>query len=428
MDKIIITGMSLAVPVLLLFFSIQGTEEPGKSSILSGLENLGGPFQLLGGLVFLVGVGLVVNGVITSCLDALLIKIYQERRQLEPADKLLAEIDKLPLSYPVKIQLKWLVLHNETQKFTAFKFLLKHGFEIGVCGLILLSILGYFGQVYYLLDLTSHFKLQYLIGGIIGLCYFIFKRRKPWVIVSLICILINLAEIAPWYWPNPAIATAVQSSIPLKVLQSNLLFHNQQYEKLLTFVRAETPDIAAFMEVKEKWKEQLETLRDILPYAVFKGELALYSSLPLERVYERSLDSGKRGVLAQTSFQGNTLSIVLVHPNIPLSKNLFNSRNKQLKAVADYVAPLKNPAIVLGDFNISLWSPIYKNFVKNAQIKNARSGFGIMPTWPTHKPLLYIPIDHCFVNREIQVLNTRKGPNIGSDHLPLVTDLGVLKE
>ncbi len=428
MDKLIITGMTVTIPALLLFFSIQGTGKVGNSAIWSGLQNLGGPFKLLGGLFFLVGVGLVVNGLITYCIDTVGIKIYQKRRQLEPADKLLAEIDKLPLSYPLKIQLKWLVLHNETPKLTPLKFLVRHGFKVGVCGLVLLSIMGYLGQFSYLLDLTSHFKLQYLIGGIIGLFYFAFKRRKAWIIVSLICILINFAEIAPWYWPNPAIATPVQSSIPLKVLQSNLLFQNKHYEKLLSFVRQETPDIAAFMEIKGEWNQQLETLRDILPYAVLKGDTALYSSLPLERVYEGSLDSEKRGVVAQISLPEKVLTIVLAHTHIPVSKNLFKKRNQQLEAIADYVAPLNNPALVLGDFNISLWSPIYRKFVKNSNLQNARSGFGIMPTWPTPNPLLSIPIDHCFVNREIQVLKTRKGPNIGSDHLPLVTDLGVLKE
>ncbi|MCT7985375.1 endonuclease/exonuclease/phosphatase family protein [Laspinema sp. A4] len=420
--------MTIAVPALLLFFSIHSTGKTGNSAIWSGLQNLGGPFKLLGGLLFLVGVGLVVNAVINGCIDTFLIKIYQKRRQLEPADKLLAEIDQFPLSYPLKIQIKWVILHNETPKLTIVNFLGMDSFKLGVCGLICLSIMGYLGQVSYLLDLTSHFKLQYLIGGIIGLFYFAFKRRKPWIIVSLICILLNLAEIAPWYWPNPAIATPVQSSIPLKVLQSNLLFQNKNYEKLLKFVRQETPDIAAFMEVKGEWNAQLETLRDILPYAVLKGDIALYSSLPLKRVYEGSLDSEKRGVVAQISLPEKVLTILLAHTQIPVSKNLFKKRNQQLEAIADYVAPLNNPALVLGDFNISLWSPIYRKFVKNSNLQNARSGFGIMPTWPTPNPLLSIPIDHCFVNREIQVLNTRKGPNIGSDHLPLVTDLGVLKE
>jgi endonuclease/exonuclease/phosphatase (EEP) superfamily protein YafD len=62
-------------------------------------------------------------------------------------------------------------------------------------------------------------------------------------------------------------------------------------------------------------------------------------------------------------------------------------------------------------------------------------GLGIHPTWPTPgtyrrlpkllTPLLAIPIDHCLVSHDITVSNLYVGPNIGSDHLPLVADLHI---
>jgi endonuclease/exonuclease/phosphatase (EEP) superfamily protein YafD len=70
-----------------------------------------------------------------------------------------------------------------------------------------------------------------------------------------------------------------------------------------------------------------------------------------------------------------------------------------------------------------MWSPFYKNMVKTGNLRNARSGFGILPTWPTFLPLAYIPIDHFLVSKEIGVLKIRTGRNVGSDHLPLITDL-----
>jgi endonuclease/exonuclease/phosphatase family metal-dependent hydrolase len=44
-------------------------------------------------------------------------------------------------------------------------------------------------------------------------------------------------------------------------------------------------------------------------------------------------------------------------------------------------------------------------------------------TWPTFRPLAYIPIAHFLVSKEIGVLKIRAGRNVGSDHLPLITDL-----
>ncbi|MFS8120585.1 MAG: endonuclease/exonuclease/phosphatase family protein [Microcoleus sp.] len=78
---------------------------------------------------------------------------------------------------------------------------------------------------------------------------------------------------------------------------------------------------------------------------------------------------------------------------------------------------------MIGDFTTTMWSPFYKNMVKTGKLHNARSGFGILPTWPTFMPPGYIPIDHFLVSKEIGVLNIHTGPKVGSDHLPLITDL-----
>ncbi len=37
--------------------------------------------------------------------------------------------------------------------------------------------------------------------------------------------------------------------------------------------------------------------------------------------------------------------------------------------------------------------------------------------------LAYIPIDHFVLSKEIGVLKIHTGRNVGSDHLPLITDL-----
>jgi endonuclease/exonuclease/phosphatase (EEP) superfamily protein YafD len=77
---------------------------------------------------------------------------------------------------------------------------------------------------------------------------------------------------------------------------------------------------------------------------------------------------------------------------------------------------------VLGDLNMTVWSPYYKSFVEKTKLHNTRTGFGILPTWPAQSPLLFIPLDHCLVSEDIKVLHTRTGRNVGSDHLPLITD------
>jgi endonuclease/exonuclease/phosphatase (EEP) superfamily protein YafD len=77
----------------------------------------------------------------------------------------------------------------------------------------------------------------------------------------------------------------------------------------------------------------------------------------------------------------------------------------------------------MGDLNMSMWSPYYRQFIRSTGMRNTRQGYGVQPSWPVDAPLLPIPIDHCLISRGFQVLNNRIGSDIGSDHYPLIVDL-----
>jgi len=49
-------------------------------------------------------------------------------------------------------------------------------------------------------------------------------------------------------------------------------------------------------------------------------------------------------------------------------------------------------------------------------------------SWPTWSSLLRVPLDNCLVSSRVVVTAHRDGPDIGSDHRPLVVDLGVTKQ
>ncbi|HEY9615185.1 endonuclease/exonuclease/phosphatase family protein, partial [Allocoleopsis sp.] len=204
--------------------------------------------------------------------------------------------------------------------------------------------------------------------------------------------------------------------------------YDHDYPKVISLVRQEKPDLAVFLEVGKKGAKELEVLRDILPYSIAHQDVdidgtAIYSKLPLENTSVKSLGGGRKSVLANLKIHEKILSIIAVHPSNALGKDYVEERNRQLEAIGDYVAKVKNPFLLIGDFNVTMWSPYYKRFVSKARVRNARRGFGIIPTWYTFHPVLSIPIDHCFVRGDIKVLNSRRGRQVGSDHLPLITDL-----
>ena len=54
---------------------------------------------------------------------------------------------------------------------------------------------------------------------------------------------------------------------------------------------------------------------------------------------------------------------------------------------------------------------------------DTRAGFGYQGSFPASSAILRIPIDHVLVSCEVGVRARRIGPDVGSDHLPVIVDL-----
>jgi endonuclease/exonuclease/phosphatase (EEP) superfamily protein YafD len=428
MDYLIRNTITIGLPAFMLFIAIVATGKTGDGAVWSGLIKVGGPFGMPIGLGVLIFVGFVANYFSYFVVDSWLLRFYQKRRELEPPEELVREIDKLPITNDLKIKLKWAVMHSSNNKNISCKQVILKLFIIAATVNTLFSIVGYLGKFNIFFEFSSHFKLQYLL---VAFSTFIFlalvRSKKRWWLVSALCIIINLAEIVPWYFPAPAFAGATPGQ-HLRILHSNVLTSNRRYSDVISLVKAEQPDIAVFVEVSTSWAKELSVLSEMFPYYSQQQESekfgsAIYSKLPLKNASVKAFSKRRKSLLVDVKFQGKIISLILVHPTVPIKQQSFIDRNKQLAAIGEYAAQVKNPLVVVGDFNTTMWSPFYTNMVKTAKLRNARSGFGILPTWPTFLPLAYIPIDHFLVSKEIGVLKIRTGRNVGSDHLPLITDL-----
>ena len=339
--------------------------------------------------------------------------------------------------YSTEITLMHLFKRN-TKSSLLLNFIFWLLFLIIVC-ITLLSLASSFGWNV-LLELFSHFKLQYLILNILLFCLLLLTRNKLFIIISIFCLAILIAEIITWHIPQTALP--VNTSANLRVLSSNVNTKNQSYSKVLSLVRQEQPDIALFMEIDESWAKQLNSLRDSLPYSIVKANpynlgIAVYSKRKLENASAEFFGATNNPtIVGNLTINGQVVSLIGTHPPPPKPGLLFQTRNKQLDQISQYIKSRSNTVVMVGDLNITMWSRYYKRFISTTRLKNARQGFGTLPTWPTktnYPPysripslvtwLLSIPIDHCLISPDIKVVNIRTGPNVGSDHRPLITDL-----
>jgi endonuclease/exonuclease/phosphatase (EEP) superfamily protein YafD len=210
---------------------------------------------------------------------------------------------------------------------------------------------------------------------------------------------------------------------------ANLQYSNSAHEAFIRLVGDQQPDIIVVEELTPAWAQALTPLSEHFPSRKLVPRegpfgIGILSRLPMHKV--ELLDFGHPGypaLLARIATGSGSVSLLAAHPPPPTSDTLFAARNDQLQQAATLLRGLGARTVLLGDLNTSPWSPFFSTLLQRSGLVSARSGFGLLPTWPTFFPPAMIPIDHCLFSSEARVNGVKTGPNIGSDHLPLVIDL-----
>lgn len=310
---------------------------------------------------------------------------------------------------------------------------------IGVVGMTAIALFtSYYGWPIYL-ELLSHFQRQYWLLSLVGLIAIALTRYRWPTLIAIACVAALTAQLLPWYLPPHFLGTP--SAGNFRILVSNVNTQNRDYEAVLTFAQQANPDLALFMEVDNRWIEQLNVLQSALPYSSGEANdnnfgIVMYSRQPLQTIelIDFARDSST-SVTATATINDQPLTLVGTHPLPPVRPSIFHSRNRQLDRLGQYLQTVSGAKIVLGDFNITMWSPYYKRFERQTGLKNVRDGFGVLPSWPTggtYLPVpswvtrwMAIPIDHGLLSPELAVANVQIGPDVGSDHRPVLIDLSL---
>jgi endonuclease/exonuclease/phosphatase (EEP) superfamily protein YafD len=281
------------------------------------------------------------------------------------------------------------------------------------------------------LEMFSHFRLQYLlVAAALALLLFVVRSRR-WAFLMLGITAINAVPVAPWYLTDANASAPTDSSI--KLLLANVYSGNGNSQQLIDFVLAEEADIVFLQEVTDKWNRQLTVLRDTYQFSLNIPHEDNFGIAALSRhpfVSARVIESPPfkfPTLIVELEIDGGTMTFVTTHPMPPIGKSGFDGRNEQLAAIATSMKEIDGPRVLIGDLNTTMWGHHYQELIDETGLVNARHGFGVIPSWPTQLPFAMIPLDQCLVSSDIEVLDIRTGPRIGSDHLPLIVELALLE-
>ena len=299
---------------------------------------------------------------------------------------------------------------------------------------VLLSILTLFSEHHRYLELFSHFKLQYFIASVTCAVIFVFYKNFKIAVVLTCVSVLNLTFIIPWYLSDLN-NLSDDNLADITILHSNVHTRNDHFQNFVDLINQENPEVFIMQEVNNKWLSEISELEKTYEYkhTIPRNDnfgIAIYSKYPFESVKEITLgNSSIPSIMATFILTGNTITILATHPLPPANSEYYFSRNAQIQKMAELSRNHHDPLILIGDLNTTMWSHDYLPLEIDTDLRNARKGFGLLPTWPTQfqLPIFMISIDHCLVSSHFVVNNIKVGDDIGSDHLPLIVNLSLKK-
>jgi endonuclease/exonuclease/phosphatase (EEP) superfamily protein YafD len=291
------------------------------------------------------------------------------------------------------------------------------------------SLLTLLGVWHRLLELFSHFRVQYgAVAALLAVIFLLFRDRN-WTLAMLAIAAVNAAFVVPWYLSADYDAGGDASR--LTILHANVYGGNDDYQRLVDLLGVEQPDIVFVQELSAGMRDALQAVHSDYPFreTIVRDDffgIGVYSRLPLDQVLvHESAPFSVPSLVVTARLASGSVTLLSTHPPNPVGFENFVARNQQLQEIGNLALTLPPPIVLIGDLNTSMWAYHYRLLIRQTGLRNARKGFGVLPSWPAQLPFARIPIDHCLVSPGIEVVDIRNGPAIGSDHLPLIVTLRV---
>ena len=279
------------------------------------------------------------------------------------------------------------------------------------------------GTLAWLIDLASHWQWMYLVGLVLGCIVLMFNDRR-WALPLL-------AVPLPWLTasePAPVVGQVrISAANVLTVASANVNLANRDTEGLIRWLAKDAPGVLVLHEVSADYAKALDELpgypyRNLAPSGDPFG-IAILSRFPLEQAQVVVDEDGIPHIEAQLDWNGRTVGLTSWHPMPPISPHDHSMRNRQLRSLAETANRSGKPAIIAGDLNATPWS----NAFSGLDQAGFRRATGLTPTWPAAgSGLMGIPIDHVLVTSHWSVVERKIGPNLGSDHFPVMVRIALL--
>lgn len=304
-----------------------------------------------------------------------------------------------------------------TDEWAAAQFLL--------VSVAIVSLLGFLSSLGQLFELISHFRVQYTallgVGSILA-----FAAGSDFLAGLLVVVTaINFWQIRPFLPTGDHDRSPVGSELML----CNVRMRNEKYHLLVDAILEHEPDLVGLVEVDTAWLHALKDLQTMAGYdlaAIPRDDSYGLALLTKRKVlsWEQYIfpDGDATGLICRLGDASHPLHVILVHLPPPLRNHWMQMRDAALDHLGQWLSDQPGNWLVMGDLNLSPWSPQIRAFCDLSRLHSFRERNGVFATWPDQFAPIRIPLDHVFGSKRIEFGDSRIGSSVGSDHLPVWID------
>lgn len=262
-----------------------------------------------------------------------------------------------------------------------------------------------------LLNFVPQFWLVMLLPVVVAAPF----RRNRFTLLSAV----PLAGVLLLMGGTRSLAAAGQACAAapsLRVATANVLMSNDRLPDLARDILDQAPDVVVFEELRHDLESFSPELAAAYPHRISTETrwMTLASRLPLEEARRLTLDEdapGREPLAAEVVVDGQRVTLLALHAQPPISASTYRLHRQQYARLAEEARAAEGPLIALGDFNATVFSPLFAHFVWSSGMRVASDGE------PTHFPRQHVGlrIDHVLV-RDAGVCEQRVFDLTGSDH------------
>lgn len=287
---------------------------------------------------------------------------------------------------------------------------------------------------YWRIGLLAHFYWPFFALSALLALVSLIGRHLLLFLFALLLTGVNGSMLVHNAFVPSRVAAAAASGPTVRALSINVYSGNRDIERVVEYIRSQSPDIVALIEVTGNWLPALDALRSEYPYQTRQIWGNNFGSVLLSRypLTEPPRSYGYAGVGSITRIaelpQGRCL-LVMAHPIAPITERAWQWNAASLGDLGKYVnnASADLPVLVLGDLNASPWGKSFNRLLSDTSLRPPDSKRIWWPTWGTGLWPAAIPIDHFLLSPQVQDTASWVGQSVGSDHYPIGLDFRLIK-